>query len=187
MGGLLWATLRFCLRRFYRRPKLGATLFIEFQVDTLRHAGDTRLVEDKKQVNPRYRLRGQFRRPYPNFSFVSVCPFQRHIEIVDAEEQEEPVARCRPLRAHQRRMLVRAPLVEAEQDSSIRIEDLTKVGMARRRCRLAEQRLVPLEAPRHVAHPDDRPRAFHGIPPGGLTLKLNGQRESTQPDRKEAR
>jgi hypothetical protein len=27
-------------------------------------------------------------------------------------------------------MLVRAPLVEAEQDSSIRIEDLTKVGMA---------------------------------------------------------
>src|SRR3984893_13845126 len=57
------------------------------------------------------------------------CPFQRHIEIVDAKEQKEPVARCRVVRARQRRMLVRAPLVEAEQDSSIRIEDLTKVGM----------------------------------------------------------
>ena len=57
----------------------------------------------------------------------SACPFQGQIEIVDAEEQEEPVARCRRVRARQRRMLVRAPLVEAEQDSSIRIEDLTKV------------------------------------------------------------
>src|SRR5437588_9905497 len=54
------------------------------------------------------------------------CPFQRHIEIVDAEEQEEPVTRCRVVRARQRRMLMRAPLVEAEQHSSIRIEDLTK-------------------------------------------------------------
>ena len=58
------------------------------------------------------------------------CPFQCHIEIVDAKEQEEPVARCRVVPAHQRRMVVRAPLVEAEQDSSIRIEDLTKVGLA---------------------------------------------------------
>jgi hypothetical protein len=36
-------------------------------------------------------------------------------------------------------MLVRAPLVEAEQDSSIRIEDLTKVGMARSCLGLAEE------------------------------------------------
>jgi hypothetical protein len=70
-------------------------------------------------------------------------PFQRRIEIVDAEEQEQPVARRRLVPAHQRRMLVRAPLVEAEQDSSIRIEDLTKVGMARSRLGLAEERLVP--------------------------------------------
>src|SRR5258708_33309369 len=61
----------------------------------------------------------------------SACPFQRHFEIVDPEEQQEPVARCGPLRAHQRRMLVLAPLVKAEQDSSIRIEDLTKFGMLR--------------------------------------------------------
>src|SRR2546426_5260922 len=47
----------------------------------------------------------------------SACLFQAHIEIVDAEEQEEPVARCRLVPARQRRMLVRAPLVEAEQDS----------------------------------------------------------------------
>jgi len=36
-------------------------------------------------------------------------------------------------------MLVRAPLVEAEQDSSIRIEDLTKVGLAGSCLGLAEE------------------------------------------------
>jgi hypothetical protein len=36
-------------------------------------------------------------------------------------------------------MLVRAPLVEAEQDSSIRIEDLTKVVMGRSCLGLAEE------------------------------------------------
>ena len=93
----------------------------------------------------------------------SACPWQRPVEIIDTEEQEEPVARRRPLRAHQRRMLVRAPLVEAEQDSSIRIEDLTKVGMARLCLGLAEERLVPFEATRHIAYADDRPDAFHDI------------------------
>ena len=66
-------------------------------------------------------------------------------------------------------MLVRAPLVEAEQDSSIRIEDLTKVGMAWSCLGLAEERLVPFEASRHIAYADDRPRAFHDISPVGLT------------------
>jgi hypothetical protein len=37
-------------------------------------------------------------------------------------------------------MLVRAPLVEAEQDGSIRIQDLTKVVVARRRLGLAKER-----------------------------------------------
>src|SRR5258706_16100733 len=97
------------------------------------------------------------------------CPFQCHIEIVDAEEQEEPVARCRVVRARQRRMLVRAPLVQAEQDSSIRIEDLTKVVMAGSCLGLAEERLVPFEATRHIAYGDDRPGAFHDISPVGLT------------------
>src|SRR5437016_5921481 len=67
------------------------------------------------------------------------CPFKGHIEIVDAEKQEEPVARCPIVRARQRRMLVRAPLVEAEQDSSIRIEDLTKVVMGGSCLGLAEE------------------------------------------------
>src|SRR5260370_23879970 len=88
------------------------------------------------------------------------CPFQCHIEIVDAEEQEEPVARCRVLPAHQRRMLVRAPLVEAEQDSSIRIEDLTKVGMARSCLALAEAGLLPFEPTCHTAYPHRRLLAF---------------------------
>jgi hypothetical protein len=62
-------------------------------------------------------------------------------------------------------MVVRAPLVKAEQNSSIRIQDLTKVVMARRRLGLAEERLVPFEAIRHIAYTDDRPDALHDGPP----------------------
>ena len=66
-------------------------------------------------------------------------------------------------------MLVRAPLVKAEQDGSIRIQDLTKVVMARRRLGLAEERLIPLEAAGNVPYADDRPCAFHCISAVGLT------------------
>src|SRR5438034_10375837 len=68
-------------------------------------------------------------------------------------------------------MLVRTPLVEAEQDGSICIQDLTKVLMARRRLGLAEERLVPFEATGNVADADDRPRAFHRSSAVGLTRK----------------
>jgi len=61
-------------------------------------------------------------------------------------------------------MLVRAPTVEAEQDGSIRILDLTKVVMARRRLWLAKERLVPFEAARDVTYANDRPCAFHRFP-----------------------
>ena len=91
----------------------------------------------------------------------SACSLQCHVEIVDAEEQEEAVARRGLVRAHHGGMLGRAPLVEAEQDGSIRIQDLTKVVMARRRLGLAEELLVPFEATGNVADADDRPRAFH--------------------------
>src|SRR5262245_4464776 len=60
-------------------------------------------------------------------------------------------------------MLVRTPLVEAEQDGSIRIHDLTKVVVGRRRLGLAEERLVPFEAGRNVPYADDRPCTFHCI------------------------
>jgi hypothetical protein len=60
-------------------------------------------------------------------------------------------------------MFVRAPLVEAEQNGSIGIQDLTKIVMARARFGLAEERLVPFEAAGHVAYADDRPCAFHRI------------------------
>ena len=42
-------------------------------------------------------------------------------------------------------MVVRAPLVQAEQDGPISIQNLTPVVMARSRLRLAEERLVPFE------------------------------------------
>src|ERR1700682_2443869 len=46
------------------------------------------------------------------------CPLKRQVEIIDTEEQQEPVARCPVIGAHQGGMLVGAPLVEAEQNSS---------------------------------------------------------------------
>jgi hypothetical protein len=67
-------------------------------------------------------------------------------------------------------MLVGAPLVEAEQHSSIGIEDLPKVIMGRKGSRLTEQRLVPFQAARHVAYSYDRPRALHQVPFCGLIL-----------------
>ena len=64
---------------------------------------------------------------------------------------------------------MRTPLVEAKQDGSIRIQNLTKVIMAWTGLGLAEERLVPLEAAAHVAYADDRPCAFHCISAVGLT------------------
>ena len=65
-------------------------------------------------------------------------------------------------------MLVRAPLVKAKQDGTIRIQDLTKVVMTRSRLRLAEERLVPFEATGNVVYADDCPCAFHRISAIGL-------------------
>src|SRR5215831_4375760 len=95
----------------------------------------------------------------------SACPPQCHVEIVDAEEQEEPVTRWSLFGTHQGGMLVRTPLVEAEQYRSIRIENLTKVVVTRRRFGLAEERLVPPEARRDIAYANDRPCTFHRMNP----------------------
>ncbi len=98
--------------------------------------------------------------------FFELCdktarPLQRRVEIVDTKEQEKPIAWCRVIRTYQGGMLMGAPLMETEQHSAVRVDELTKVRMARRRLGLSKQRLVPLETPRHVPHPDDGPRAFH--------------------------
>src|SRR4030095_1682247 len=103
----------------------------------------------------------------------NACSLQCHVEVVDAEEQEKAVARRRLLRAHQGGMLVRAPLVEAEQDGPIRIQDLTKVVMVRRRFGLAGERLVPFEATGNVADADDRPRTFHRNSPVAQTFAFS--------------
>src|SRR2546430_3386170 len=57
-------------------------------------------------------------------------------------------------------MLMGAPPMEAQQDCSIHILDLTKVVMARRRRGLTKERLVPSEAGRDVAYTNDRPMTF---------------------------
>ncbi len=73
---------------------------------------------------------------------------------------------------------MRAPLVEAEQNGSIRIQDLTKVVMARKRLGLAEERLVPFEAGGNVGYADDGPCAFHSISVVVLTRHKISDRET---------
>jgi len=65
-------------------------------------------------------------------------PWQRQVEIIDTEKQEKAVARLCVIGAHQGGMLMGTPLVKAEQDRSIRVEDLTKVVMGRSRLRQAK-------------------------------------------------
>ena len=71
-------------------------------------------------------------------------PLQCHVEIVDAKEQQEPISWCRMARAHQGGVLMGAPFVEAEQDSSVRVEELAKVVVRRCRLRLAEGHCLSL-------------------------------------------
>src|SRR4051812_13089792 len=62
-------------------------------------------------------------------------------------------------------MLMRIPFVQAKQHHAVNVDELSEIGMRRCRCRLAEQRLIPAQAERHVANADDRPEAFHAYPP----------------------
>jgi len=64
----------------------------------------------------------------------SACPLQRHVEIIDTEKQQEAIARLRVIGTTQRRVLMGTPLVQTEQNRSIRVENLTPVIMAG--CRL---------------------------------------------------
>lgn len=57
-------------------------------------------------------------------------PGQSTVEVIDPEEQEEPVARLGALGARQRGMIVGTPRVETQQDRFIRVEDLPKVVVA---------------------------------------------------------
>jgi hypothetical protein len=77
---------------------------------------------------------------------------------------------------------VRAPPVEAEQHGSIRIQDLTKVVMGRRRLGLTEERLVPFEAAGYVAYADNRPCAFHRLIPFATT-RISFMRPPLDPER----
>ena len=88
---------------------------------------------------------------------------EREIEIVDAEEQQESVAGGGAVGARQRRMVVVAPAVNAEQNSSVGIENLAEVIVRGASRRLAEERLVPLKTRGHVCYSDDRPGALHGF------------------------
>src|SRR5258707_8294328 len=68
-------------------------------------------------------------------------PLHGQVEVVDAKEQQEPVSWCRTVRTHQGGVLVGTPLVETEQDSAVRVQELAEVVVGRRRLLLAEERL----------------------------------------------
>jgi hypothetical protein len=68
----------------------------------------------------------------------SACALQNHAKIINSEKQQDPVAGCCMIGAHQGGMFMGAPLVEAEQDSSIRIDDLPEVIMGGERLLLTE-------------------------------------------------
>src|SRR4029079_16033448 len=88
-------------------------------------------------------------------------PAQRLVEVVDAERQEQAVARLGLARAPQRRMILDAPRVKAQQHRAIRIDELAEIAMRGAPGALPEEPLVPPEAARHVLHADDGPRALH--------------------------
>ena len=54
-------------------------------------------------------------------------PWQNYVEVVDPEEQRKAIARFGVVGTCQRGMLVGTPLVETEQDRSIRVDDLPEV------------------------------------------------------------
>ena len=57
----------------------------------------------------------------------SACSWQRFVKVIDPNEQEEAVPGRRVLGARQRGMPVGLPLVKAEQDRSVRVQDLPEV------------------------------------------------------------
>jgi hypothetical protein len=90
-------------------------------------------------------------------------PGQSVVEIIDAEKQEETVARRGGFGARQCGMLVGTPPVETEQDRSIRVEDLPEVIVTGSRRRQAKKRLIPLETGGHIGDANDRPGALHKV------------------------
>src|SRR5215471_7379989 len=65
----------------------------------------------------------------------SARPWQSYVKVVDSEEQEETVAGLGVVGTCQRGMLMGTPLVETEQDRSIRVDDLPEVVVGRSRLR----------------------------------------------------
>src|SRR5436190_19996446 len=60
-------------------------------------------------------------------------------------------------------MVMRAPLMQAEQHRAVAIQELTPMIMGRSRVRLAEEGLIPGEAGSYVSYANDGPGALHGF------------------------
>ena len=60
-------------------------------------------------------------------------------------------------------MLVRTPLVQAQQDRSVIVDELPEVMVRGQPRRLTKERLIPLEAVSDISNPNDGPRTLHQI------------------------
>ena len=102
----------------------------------------------------------------------SASAMQRHVKVVDTEEQEKPISRLRGVRTPQGRVIMGTPLVEAQQDGSILVADLSPVFMSRSSSRPAKERLVPMATARYVCHSDNCPCALHGVLTYGRDIRI---------------
>jgi hypothetical protein len=57
-------------------------------------------------------------------------------------------------------MFLGAPLVQAQQDRAVGVDQLAEIAMRRALWPLTEEPLIPLEAPRDIADADNRPKAL---------------------------
>src|SRR4026208_322944 len=62
-----------------------------------------------------------------------------------------------------------APPVKTKQDRTVRVEELPEIVMSRCRFGLTEERLIPIEAARHISDSNDCPRALHRILRGNFS------------------
>ena len=91
----------------------------------------------------------------------SIRTSQRGVEVVDAKEQKQSVARSAVLRARQRRVTVISPMMEAEKDSAILSQDLIESRIPGVTVSRVQQDPIPPRTPLHIRNPDNWPCSFH--------------------------
>lgn len=100
-------------------------------------------------------------RSRPPGSAPAAMPHRNH----PPGKQQQAVAGSRVIGACQRRMLVVAPRMQAQQNRPVRIADLAEIIVRRFARGQPQKRLVPRETAPHVTGSDDGPYTFHAMAP----------------------